>query len=245
MDLTGFLPRRALPFAAVLMTATGLSGCFDLAQKVAVHSNGSGSYAVEVAASGLIGEGLDKKHGDIDIGDERAVTHTVRKGDTTIETSEVAFNDLSDLKLNDERIDMHVKGKDADGATEVNFHRSFQIEHARHRRNDDDDKMGRSVLESMFGGHTYKFAVWLPGKIEHIAPLQVAGQTVHPTVWGDRYGHTIVWQMKLTDMFLSKQMDFDVDFAAKGDFRDGHSMPGKSHHLYRHRDRDDDDGDDD
>lgn len=244
MSFAGFLPKRALPMAVVLASATGLSGCFDLAQKVAVHSNGSGTYAVEVAANGMVGEGLDKKHGDIDIGDERAVTRTVRKGDTTIETSEVAFKDVSELKLNDEVLNLHVKGKTANGATQMNFHRSFRVDHARHRRDDDDEKFGKSILESMFGGHSYKFAVWLPGTIEHIAPVKVGGETVHPTVWSDRYGHTIIWQMKLTDMFMARQLDFDVDFAAKGDFRDGHSLPGKSHHLYRHRDRKDDDDDD-
>jgi hypothetical protein len=245
MSFAGFLPKRALSAAVVLASATGLTGCFDLAQKVAVRHDGSGTYAVEVAANGVVGQGLDKKHADVDIGDERAVTRTERHGDTTVETSEVAFRDVSDLKLNDETVNLHVKGKTADGATEVNFHRTFRVDHARHRHDDDGDRFGKSILESMFGGHTYKFAVWLPGTIEHIAPVHVAGETVHPTVWSDRTGHTIVWQMKLTDMFLAEQIDFDVDFAAKGDFRDGHSLPGKSHHLYRHRDHKDDDDDDD
>ena len=50
-----------------------------------------------------------------------------RHGDRTVETSEVAFNDLSDLKLDDETLSLHVKGKKllGLGGTEVNFHRTL------------------------------------------------------------------------------------------------------------------------
>ncbi len=101
-------------------------------------------------------------------------------------TTEFAFKDLSGLHLGDESVGLHVKGKEGE-LTQVNFHRSFQIGHARNRH-EDDDHVGRDVLQSMFGGHTYEFAVWLPGKIEHIAPVRVDGRTVSPVVWGDAYG---------------------------------------------------------
>jgi hypothetical protein len=235
MDFSGFWPKKALSVSVVIASAIGLSGCFDLEQKVGLHSNGSGTYAIAVSAKGLIGEGLDRHDADIDIGDDdRAVTHKTRKGDTTIQTSEVSFRDLTDLKLGDETIALHVKGKNGN-ESEVNFHRTFRIDHARDRH-DDDEHFGKDILETMFDGHTYKFSVWLPGKIERIAPVSVGGHLVHPTVWSDSYGHTIVWTMDLTDMFLSDQLDFDVDFAAKGDFRDATSQPGHHHHRHRHHD---------
>ena len=239
---------KRLGFAGVtLLSAVGLTGCFDLEQRVGLHSDGSGSYAVVVSADGMVGEGLAKDKGrdsDIDIGDERAVKHVIRKGDKTIQTSEIAFKDVSDLKLGDETIALHVKGKKDDGETEVNFHRSFRVDHARKEHDKDgDDTMGREMLQSMFGGHTYKFAVWLPGEIEHVAPIRVAGRVVRPRVWNDRYGHTLVWQMALPDMFMADRLDFDVDFAARGTFRDGQSRPGE-HHMHRHRHQDDDDDDD-
>ena len=241
----GFSAKR-LGFAGVtLLSAVGLSGCFDLEQRVGLHRDGSGTYAVVVSAEGVVGEGLNKDKSDIDLGDDRAVKHITRKGDKTIETSEIAFKDISELKLGDETVGLHVKGKKDGGETEVNFHRSFRIDHARHRHDKDgDESLGREVLQSMFGGHTYKFAVWLPGTIEHIAPLRVAGHTVHPTVWGDRNGHTLVWQMALPDMFMADRLDFDVDFAAKGEFRDGQSGPGVRHRHRHHHDDDDDDDDD-
>jgi hypothetical protein len=246
MVFSGFLTGRVFSASVVVASAIGLSGCFDLEQKVGLHSNGSGTYAMAVSADGLVGRGLDKHDADIDIGDDdHAVTHKMRRGDTTIETSEVSFHDLSDLKLGDETIALHVKGKTADETT-VNFHRTFQVDHARRHHDDEDDHIGKDILETMFDGHSYKFSVWLPGRIEHIAAVRVGNRVVHPTVWSDRYGHTIIWKMDLTDMFLANQIDFDVDFAAKGDFRDAHSSPGRHHiHRHHHDDDDDDDGDSD
>jgi hypothetical protein len=247
MVFSGFLSSRVLPVSVVVAGAIGLSGCFDLEQKVGLHSNGSGSYAMAISAKGLVGDALSKHDADIDISDDdRAITHKTHKGDITTETSEIAFHDLSDLKLGDETVALHVKGKTGD-ESEVNFHRTFQIDHARrdHDEDDEGDHVGKDILETMFDGHTYKFSVWLPGRIEHIAPIRVANQVIHPTVWSDRYGHTITWQMPLTDMFLANQIDFDVDFAAKGEFKDSHSSPGRHHvhHRHHHTDNDDDDGD--
>jgi hypothetical protein len=250
MDIAGFLPKRAVSAAVVALCAGGLSGCFDLEQKVAIKSDGSGSYAVVLKADGIVGEGLDKKHADIDIGgDNDLVTRVVRKDGTTIQTSQIAFRTLSDLRLGDETLSLHPKGKTllGLGPSEVNFHRSFNIDHGRRYRDDDDDDehWGRSILHSMFGDHTYTFSVWLPGTIEHIAPVQVANRVVHPTVWSDKYGHTIIWTMPLSDMFLADRIDFDVDFSARGDFRDERSSPGAHRHRFRHRHRHDDDDDDD
>jgi hypothetical protein len=247
MELSGFLPGRMLPVAVVVLSAAGLSGCFDLEQKVDLHSNGSGTYTVAVSADGLVGRGLAEKHDDIDLGDDddNAVKRVARHGDRTVETSEIAFRNLSDLHLSDETLSLHVKGQKllGLGGTEVNFHRTFHVDRARRHHDEDDDHIGRDVLNSMFGDHTYKFTVWLPGSIEHIAPLRVGDHVVHPTVWADRYGHTIVWTMRLTDMFLADRLEFDVDFAAHGDFHNAQSQPGRHRHHRRHNDDDDDDSD--
>src|SRR5882757_6795025 len=124
MNFPGFLPKRTVSVAVVVLSAAGLSGCFDLEQRVGLHSNGSGTYAVAVSADGLVGRGLEEKHGDIDFGDDgdNAVKHVVRHGDRTVDTSEIAFRDLSDLHLSDETLSLHVKGKKllGLGGTEVN-----------------------------------------------------------------------------------------------------------------------------
>lgn len=244
MDFAGFLPKRLLPVAVVVFGAAGLSGCFDLQQNVAVHRDGSGSYAIAVSAQGMIGDAIDKHDADFDLNDSdnHAVTHRVRNGDTTTQTSEIAFHDLSDLKLGDETITMHVQGKNDAGA-QVNFHRTFHIDHARKEHDEDEEGFGRDVLHSIFGDHTYTFSVWLPGKIDHIAPVVVHDNVVHPIVWADKYGHTVIWKMPLIDMFLADKIDFDVNFVANGDFRDTQTSPGVRHHHRRHHHDDDDDDD--
>src|ERR1700740_269983 len=105
MSFAGFLPRRMLPAAVVVVSAAGLSGCFDLAQNMAVRRDGSGTYAVSVTAEGMVGKAINKHNADIDLnddGDNHAVTHIIRSGDKTTQVSDVVFRDLSDLKFGDE-----------------------------------------------------------------------------------------------------------------------------------------------
>jgi len=234
------LSRRIMPLAVVAASSLGLTGCFDLAQKVAIHRDASGTYAIAVSADGIVGDGLDRKHADINIDDEidaKGVTTVTHDGDVTTQTKTVAFRDLSDLHLGDEKLSLRVIGKDGD-ATRVAFHRSFRIDHDRDNR-DDARGFGRDVVHSIFGDHQYTFAVWLPGKIDRIAPVKLGNRAVVPVVWGDAAGHTIIWKMPLSDMLLDGNIDFDVDFAANGRFRDTQSLPGK----HRHRRHDDDDDD--
>jgi len=252
MNFSSISANRGLALGVVALTAVGLSGCFDLEQRVGLHRDGSGNYQVVVSADGIVGEGLekDKDHhgrGHFDITDDNddAVTRVTHKGDRTVQTTDIAFRDLSKLKLGDETFGLHVKGTNSQGESQVNFHGALRVGDARHHHDEDDGHIGRDILQSMFGGHSYRFAVWLPGRIEHVAPLRINGHMVHPTVWSDRTGHTLVWQMPLTDMFLADRIDFDVDFAAKGQFHDAQSLPGVRHvHHHRHHDGDDDDDDD-
>lgn len=236
MDFAVFAPKRLLSLGTVIACAVGLSGCFDLGQKVAIGRDGSGGYAVSVAADGIVGDGLRKKHADVDIGDMHTVTHVSYENGKTVQTTGTAFHDLSDLKLSDETISLHVKGSKllGLGGTEVNFHRTFHIDRARrhHQDDGDDDHIGQEILTSMFGDHSYSFSVWLPGTIDRIAPVTVGGQVVKPQVADSGDGHTITWRMKLTDMFLADQLDFDVDFSAHGTFHDTQSQWTEHHHHH-------------
>ena len=109
MDFAIFSPKRLFSLGTVITCAVGLSGCFDLGQKVAIGRDGSGGYAVSVAADGIVGDGLKDKKGNIDIGDDDMPMHSrvaVVDG-KTVQTSGVAFHNLSDLKLSDETISLH------------------------------------------------------------------------------------------------------------------------------------------
>ena len=239
MNFAIFAPKKLTSFGAVILCAVGLSGCFDLGQKVAIGRDGSGGYAISVAADGIVGDALHKHHADIDIDNDMPLHTRIDVVDgKTVQTSGTAFHDLSDLKLSDETISLHVKGQKLLGlaGTEVNFHRSFNIERARrHHDEDSDDHLGREILTSMFGDHTYTFSVWLPGSIDHINPIYVGNQEVKPVVTKDGDGHTITWRMKLTDMFLADTLDFDVDFTAHGKFHDAQTQY-VAHRRHHHHD---------
>ena len=239
MNFAIFSPKTLTSLGTVILCAVGLSGCFDLGQKVAIGRDGSGGYAISVAADGMLGRALKDHHSDIDIGDDDLPmrTHVAVVDGRTVQTSGVAFRDLSDLKFSDESMSLRVKGKKllGLGGTEVNFHRSFNIERARHHHNDSDDRdLGHDVLTSLFGDHTYTFSVWLPGTIDHINPLYVAGHEVKPSVTNDGTGHTITWRMRLADALATDELDFDVDFSAHGNFHDTQTRWGE-HHRHHHR----------
>ena len=116
----------------------------------------------------------------------------------------------------------------------MNFHRSLNVGNARkhHMDDDDDSGLGKDILTSMFGDHMYTFSVWLPGSIDHINPVVVGDHEVKPTITQDGDGHTITWRMKLTDMFLADQLDFDVDFTSHGNFHDSQSVWVRGHHHH-------------
>ncbi|MGN6517122.1 MAG: hypothetical protein ACTHLR_14920 [Rhizomicrobium sp.] len=134
MNFAIFSPKTLTSLGTVILCAVGLSGCFDLGQKVAIGRDGSGGYAISVAADGMLGRALKDHHSDIDIGDDDLPmrTHIAVIDGKTVQTSGVAFRDLSDLRLGDESMSLRVKGKKllGLGGTEVNFHRAFNIERA-------------------------------------------------------------------------------------------------------------------
>ncbi|HEY8948581.1 MAG TPA: hypothetical protein VIM56_06825 [Rhizomicrobium sp.] len=237
MNFAVFAPKRLISLGAVVACTVGLSGCFDLSQKVAIGGDGSGGYQIAVTADGLVGEGIRKHHADMDFDDDMPMHTRVSVVDgKSVQTSGTAFHDLSDLRLSDETISLHVKGKKllGLGGTEVNFHRSFHIDSARrHHDEDSDDHIGKDILTSMFGDHTYTFSVWLPGSVDHINPIYVGSQEVKPVVTQDGNGHLITWRMKLTDMFLADELNFDVDFTAHGNFHDTQTR-WVAHHRHHH-----------
>jgi hypothetical protein len=231
MNIEHFVSNRLYPLAVMVVCAAGLGGCFDLGQKVAIGRDGSGGYAVSITADGIVGAGLRKKNSHVDVGDMPMTTRVTTVGDKTVLTSGIAFRDLSDLRLSDEKISLHVLGRKwlGLGSTQVNFHRSFRVDHAREDHGSDDSGLGKDILTSMFGDHTYNFSVWLPGSIDRAAPVRVDGRSIAPEIVDAGDGHILTWRMKLTDMFLADQLDFDVNFSSSGSFHDTASQPAARH----------------
>lgn len=225
--------RSKLGLAALLLAmAVGLSGCFDLTQKVEIDRGGAGHYRMAISARGLVGAALKEKPVTFDNhAAQHGTTTIVEKNGRVTQTTAIAFKSLSKLRLSDEAISLRVLGRSwfGLGPAHVRFRRTFLVGNAR-RANQDrvgrGDEMGAQILASMFGDHTYVFAVTLPGSILRIAPLKLGGVLVVPTVTGDFYhGHTVTWTMPLSRALSRKMMTFEVDFSAYGSFSDVHSMP--------------------
>lgn len=217
--------------ALILALSVALSACFDLTQKVEIGRSGAGHYQVEVSAAGIVGEALKEKPAQIEKLDH-ATTITRDENGRVTQISTVAFDSLSGLQLSGEAMSLHVLDHSffGLGPDEVRFRRIVHVDQARKanagRMNGQDDA-GTQILASIFGDHSYTFAVTLPGSITRIAPVKVANVTVTPTVTGDFYhGHTITWTMPLYMMLTEKSLTFEVDFSAYGSFGDVQTAPG-------------------
>jgi hypothetical protein len=228
--------RTSWPAAGLLMlTAIGLSGCFDLDQSVSLNRDGSGRYEVSVAARGIVGDALQNGKTDINIGHNQNIRtrKTIQDGKVT-QTSIIDFKQLSDLSLSSESIAVKVRGHDLFGLgqTHAIFRRVFLVDHARHENGHDDsnDDAGKGILVSIFGDHTYSFRVTLPGSVDWIAPVWVGDTQVVPQVSGDSTrGTTIVWRMPLASMLMAKSVHFSVGFSAYGALSDSESRRDDDH----------------
>jgi len=221
---------KARTGALIVVLSLGLSGCFDLAQKVAIGRDGAGRYEVAITAQGIVGDALKEKPVAVEKHDH-AVTTTREADGKVTQTTIIDFKTLSDLKLSDEVMSLRVLGHSffGLGPTHVRFRRTFLVGNARKANADrmgEGDAAGAQILAGMFGDHTYTFSVTVPGSILRIAPLKLGGKVIAPKVAGDFYhGHTITWIMPLYRMLSEKLLTFEVDFSAYGSFVDVHSTP--------------------
>lgn len=218
---------------AIAIAAAGLSGCFDLAQKVSIGRDGSGRYETSISAQGIVGDALKDKHANTDLaGDNHAITTTRELNGTVTQTSVADFKALDDLKFTDQSMSVTVRGHSLMGLGPANltFRRAFLVDRARrqHARDENDiGSMGRSIAQSILGDHVYVFSVTLPGSIDRIAPIVVAGQTIQPQVTGDFYhGHTVTWRMPLYMLVAAHALVFEVDFSAYGFFANAQTRRG-------------------
>ena len=223
--------RLGIRSAALCVVAIGLSGCFDLTQKVALGRDGSGWYEATISAEGIVGEALRNKNANNLAGENRAATTTSDLNGRFTQRSVVGFKSLSNLAFSDQRISLTVRDRSllGLGPSEVTFRRSFAVDRARAEHEDQDQPsgMGRQIAQSLLGDHTYVFSVTLPGSIERIAPIVVGGMTIRPELSGDFYhGHTITWRMPLYLMTMAHALVFEVDFSAYGWFADAATRRG-------------------
>jgi hypothetical protein len=238
MNTIGWLARARSAALAVALSLA-LSGCFDLAQRVSIDRDGSGHYQIAITAQGIVGEALKEKPVTLDAQKSNHVaTATTEKNGRVTQVSTVAFAKLSDLKLSDEAISLHVMDRSffGLGPTHVRFRRTFLVNNARRdnqgRVGGSDDEVGSQIMASVFGDHTYVFAVSVPGSILSAAPVKLGDAVVTPTITGDFYhGHIVTWTMPLYQALGQKMLTFQVDFSAWGSFADAQTTPESASSL--------------
>jgi len=223
--------RAGMRWAILCVAAIGLSGCFDLTQRVAIGRDGSGWYEAAITAEGIVGEALRNKNANNLAGNNRAVTTTSDTDGRVTQRSVVDFKSLSNLAFSDQGMSLTLRGSSflGLGPSEMTFRRSFAVDRARaeHEDLDQSSGMGRQIAQSLLGDHTYVFSVTLPGSIERIAPVVIGGVTIRPEVTGDFYhGHTITWRMPLYMMAVAHALSFEVDFSAYGWFSNASTRRG-------------------
>src|ERR1700733_11022936 len=85
----------------LLAVAVGLSGCFDLAQRVSIARDGSGQYETSISAVGIVGEALRNKSADL-TGRNHGITTTSEVNGNVTQRSVVDFKSLSNLAFSDQ-----------------------------------------------------------------------------------------------------------------------------------------------
>lgn len=228
MKVSRLLPRLVL----LAVTAIGLTACFDLDQKVSISRTGTGRYTMALTAKGPIGDAIknDKSGKNDMLKPNKAVTTTEIHNGAVTKTAYIDFKSLSELKLEDEQISLHVMDHGWFGITpsHVRFKRTFSVGDAKSQAgggNSKDEEMGKEMLASIFGDHEYRFEVTLPGSIDRIAPVKVGGVIITPQISGDWWnGHKIVWRMPLTTLMTADRLTFEVDFNAIGSFADSQTQ---------------------
>lgn len=218
--------------AFVAMAAAVLASCFDLTQNLTIDRGGAGHYAMAITAQGLLGEALkDKKTSAIDLKHNKVRTRTVEDNGKVTQYATMDFKSLSDLHLSNESLSLTNHGASwlGLGPSHVTFRRTFLVDRARKQNtkagDDEDERFGTELAQTMFGDHTYVFSVTVPGSVDRANTLHIGRTTIKPRMAAHGLATTVAWRMPLYAMLQAKMLDFDVDFSAYGWFGDAQSVP--------------------
>ena len=224
---------RIVRTALVVATALALSGCFDLTQRLTIDRGGGGHYETAITASGLLGEALKDKKQPLSLGRNRTRARiAVGQNGKVTQSAIIDFKSLSTLRFSDESLSLTNHGASwfGIGPSHLTFRRTFLVDRARRenmrgRPNEDNDKLGGEMLQTMFGDHAYVFSVTVPGWVERAAPIRMGKTTFAAQVSGSGLSRTVTWRMPLYTLLQAKLVKFEVDFSAYGSFADAQSSP--------------------
>lgn len=199
----------------------GLSGCFDVVQKVGIGRDGSGRYQVAASGEGVVGDAL--KNEKLVNRQNHAVMTTSDVNGQVTRMATVDFNALSDLAFSDETMGLNVTSRDffGLGPSHVAYTARLMIGKAKSEnpRTAAANDIGEGVAKAVLGDHTYTFSVTVPGDVERALPITLGDTTYQPTIVGDFYnGRAVTWRLPLYALVGAQTIDFEVDFWAWGFF---------------------------
>ena len=209
--------------------ALGLSGCFDVHQSLHLNRDGGGSYAVSVAAQGLVGEALAEKRLDL----AGLPPPVITRGEHGVvrQTARVRFARLSDLSLPFDVISLRVRGHSffGLGPAQVELRRTFLLGNARREVAQMTGQSRQSIaqiLPARLRGNVYVFAITLPGSVLRASPLTLGGLHIAPSIAGNFWdGHTVSWRVPVRLLLRGSILRFAVEFSAYGRFTNAESLP--------------------
>jgi hypothetical protein len=209
--------------------ALSLSGCFDVHQSLHINRDGSGSYAVAIAAQGLVGEALAERPLHLAGLPPAVITHA---GHGLVrQTARVRFASLSELRLPFDVISLRVRGHAffGLGPAKVQLRRTFLLANARKAVAQMTGQSRLSMAQILPGrlrGDVYVFAVTLPGSVLRASSLTLGGQRIVPSIDGNLWdGHTVSWRVPVRLLLRRSILRFDVEFSAYGRFANVESLP--------------------
>jgi hypothetical protein len=209
--------------------ALSLSGCFDVHQSLHINRDGSGSYAMSIAAHGLAGEALAEKRLDLAGLPPPVITH----GDDGVvrQTARVRFASLADLRLPFDVISLRVRGHSffGLGPAHVELRRTFLLGNARKTVAQLTGQSRRSLAQDLparLRGNVYIFTITLPGSVLHASALTLGGLQIAPLIAGNFWdGHTVSWRVPVRLLLRGSLLRFNVEFSAYGRFANTESLP--------------------
>jgi hypothetical protein len=119
-----------------------------------------------------------------------------------VQTETVAFDKLSDLRVQDETLSISNSGATFFGVGPKKFTLSREVD------NDGADPTSSTMLGTLFTSRIYTFKVTVPGWVDKAYPLEVGAEQVEPTI----DGATISWQIPMARAMSVKKLVYKIDF---------------------------------
>jgi hypothetical protein len=186
-----------------LLACIGLAACFDYEQDLTIRGSGAGTLKVSISTDPTYKDSLGD---DAALGDQtaRVVTKTEMRDGRFVQTETVSFNQLSDLKLENQTLSITNNGAWLFGLGPKDL--SFRAE----VDNSGADPSSLGAMQTMFDGHSFTYKVSLPGWVTKAYPLTIGDKEIKPV----QDGSSIAWTIPMARALTTRKLVYRADFLA-------------------------------